>query len=309
MGTVIHHIPPSIEEPWQEENCPPFTQLILSWNARRPVKGKFSFYVRIKVDRWSSWLLYARWGRDGQWGAKYQDPTTSVQVYQDIVQVGLGQQATAFQIKIVPEGDASLTDIYGLHVYINSAMTREDDPIDPDYSDIYLPLPGISQMALHHPRCHDLCSPTATTAVIQYLTENSAIDPLRMADHVWDAQFDIFGNWVFNIAEASTYLGSEWDCWVERLGSFYDIHSALQQRIPVIVSVRGPLSGSALPYAKGHLLAVVGYDPTERRVLCMDPAFPTNDETHIAYPLADFLQAWKRRENIAYVFRHKHCPQ
>lgn len=79
----------------------------------------------------------------------------------------------------------------------------------------------------------------------------------------------------------------------------------MKQGTPVIVSVRGPLTGSARPYAKGHLLVVIGYDSLNQKVICMDPAFPKDSETHVSYGLSDFVQAWNRRGNVAYVFTKK----
>jgi hypothetical protein len=105
-----------------------------------------------------------------------------------------------------------------------------------------------------------------------------------------------------NVAEASHHLGNQWMCWVERLNGFQDIYDRLIQNTPVIVSVRGPLPGSAQPYAKGHLLVVKGYDPSEKKVLCMDPAFPDEKSTLISYDLEDFITAWQRRGKIAYLF-------
>jgi Peptidase_C39 like family len=214
-----------------------------------------------------------------------------------------GKKATAFQIKIVAEGCTNLRSIHGMHVYTNSDQCKELQKIDPILTSIELKVPGISQMALNHVRHADLCSPTSTTAAVRYLSNDDTIDPLCFAQGVWDSGFDIYGNWVFNVAEAWTHLGEGWDCWVEKLQGFNDIYSYLKQRTPVIVSVRGPLPGSAQPYAKGHLMAVVGYDSLNQKVVCMDPAFPKDDETHVAYSLLDFVQAWNRRGNVAYVFQ------
>ena len=68
------------------------------------------------------------------------------------------------------------------------------------------------------------------------------------------------------------------------------------------VSQERPLQGSALPYTQGHLMVVIGFDAVNERVLCMDPAFPTNKETLTSYPLQDFIVAWSRRGFIAYIF-------
>jgi hypothetical protein len=298
---MLHQAAP-IKQEWQEENLSPFDELMLSWNANRPEEGKFLFYISVKTDDWSPWLLYASWGSEGQSSFQSAEQKFSVKSYQDAVEVIDGKKATAFRIKVLTEGQAQLNYIHGLHVYTNSdkvTIQAADFSLLPS---VDLKVHGISQMALQHPRNADLCSPTSTTAVTRYLSNDDTIDPRDFAKHVWDGGFDIFGNWVFAVGQASTHLGNKWDCWVERLRGFLDIHQHLMQGTPVVVSVRGPLPGSAKPYAKGHLLAVIGYDAVNQKVMCMDPAFPADLETHVSYNLSDFVQAWGRRGNIAYVF-------
>lgn len=301
------HLKSPIEQEWKEENLIPFDELMISWNAIRPVEGKFLFYVSVKINEWSPWLLYASWGSDGQSSFLSEKQGVPVKVYQDTLQVMEGKNATAFQIKIVTEGYATLNHIHALHVYTNSDETQTIQKITASdlTSSIYIKVPRLSQMTLNHIRCTDLCSPTSTTAVMRYLLKNDTIDPICFAKNIWDSGFDIFGNWVFNVAEASTHLGSEWNCWVERLNGFENIYQRLSQGTPVIVSVRGPLPGSAQNYTKGHLMTVIGYDSLLQKVICMDPAFPTDGETHVFYDLSDFVQAWGRRENVAYVFSKK----
>lgn len=298
---MMHQQYPLSQE-WREENLAPFNELILSWNADRPKNGKLHFYVSVKIDEWSPWLAYFSWTNDSQSSFASSSPGSPVKVYQDVVGITEGMQATGFQIKVVAEGDASLNSIHGLHVYTNSDKPYDPQKIAHNLSPVYLKVSGLSQMALDHVRHADLCSPTSTTAVTRYLTQNPSIDPVDFAEKVWDEGFDIFGNWVLNVAQASVYLSNKWSCWVERLQGFENIHQHLQQGTPVIVSIRGPLSGSALPYAKGHLLAVVGYDPSEKRIICMDPAFPANDETLVSYDATEFILAWSRRGNLAYIF-------
>ena len=284
---------------WKEENLPEFDELILSWNAQRPTTGKYLFYIRLKVEDWSPWLLYASWGCDGQTSYLQTAKDTPLKVCQDIVGVMEGKKASGFHIKITQ--DASLDHIRSLHVYTNSDARQENEYKISCSSPIYLEIPSLSQMMLNHSRHKDLCSPTTTTAVVRYLS-NRAIDPIHFAQWVWDRGFDLFGHWVFNVAQASAELGEKWECWVERLNGFDDIYQRLLQKTPVIVSVRGPLEGSACPYSQGHLMAVIGYDPCQQQVLCMDPAFPSHDQTHVRYHLPSFLQAWNRRGKIAYIF-------
>lgn len=303
VEAYVMHLKAPILKEWQEENLSPFDELMISWNASRPIEGKFLFYVSVKIDEWSPWLQYASWGNDGQSSFKSTTDKAPVKVYQDALEILNGKKATAFRIKVVTDGASTLNSIHGLHVYMNSDKAKESQWVDPDLTSIFLKVPGLSQMALKHVRHADLCSPTSTTAVTRYLLNDYTIDPLDFAQQSWDAGFDIFGNWVFNVAQASTHLGDAWNCWVERLNGFNDIYTSLKQGAPVIVSVRGPLSGSALPYAQGHLLAVVGYDALHQNVICMDPAFQTDNETHVSYSLSEFIQAWNRRGNVAYIFQ------
>ena len=72
------------------------------------------------------------------------------------------------------------------------------------------------------------------------------------------------------------------------------------KKSPVAVSVRR-LRGGATPYANGHIMLVVGWNRIKRRVLCLDPAFGSNRATLKSYRLTDFLNAWSRSSNLAYV--------
>jgi hypothetical protein len=297
---IVHQ--QNVETEWKKENLLPFDELMITWNAARPSKGKYLFYVSVKTKEWSPWLLYATWGSEGQQSFLSKAENDPVRVYQDALEVMEGNQATGFQIRIVTEEDSSLNQVYQLHVYTNSDRVLKPQQQMEYTSFVSLDVPGISQMLLPHLRNMDLCSPTSTTAVTRYLGKNDSLDPVEFAQKSWDSGFDIFGNWVFNVAQSSAELGREWSCWVERLSGFDDIYRKLHQGTPVIVSVRGPLPGSALPYSKGHLIAVVGYDPSQNKVICMDPAFPSNEETHALYDLSDFIEAWTRRGKIAYVF-------
>lgn len=300
---MMHQKGPFTQE-WKEENLSPFNELIVSWNATRPAKGKFLFYVSVKIDHWSPWLLYASWGSHEQLSFSNTAQQASVHVFQDALEVMEGKTATGFQIKIISDDGADLSNIHSLHVYTNSDRSKELQKTPSNLTSIYLKVPGLSQMALNHVRHSDLCSPTSTTAVTRYLSNDYTIDPLLFAQNIWDSGFDIYGNWVFNVAQASTHLGQRWNCWVERLHGFNDIYSYLKQGTPVIVSIKGPLPGSALPHSKGHLLAVIGYDSLNQKVICMDPAFPTDSETQVSYDLSDFIEAWNRRGNVAYVFKN-----
>jgi len=304
INAAMFHQQSPIKQEWKEENLDGFDELMISWNTSRPPEGKFDFYVSVKINEWSPWLLYASWGSNGQSSFLNTIQGSSVRVYQDALEVLDGKKATGFQVKIVAEGSAHVDKIHGLHVYTNGDQPKELQTSS-CLKSVYLKVPGLSQITVDHPRPRDLCSPVSTTAVIRYLLNDNTINPSRFAQNVWDNGFDIFGNWVFNTAQASVHLGDQWNCWVEKLHGFNDVYHYLEKGTPVVVSVRGPLQGSALPYAKGHLLAIIGYDPSNQKVICMDPAFPKDSDTHVTYDLSDFIQAWNRRGKVAYIFSKK----
>lgn len=285
---------------WQEENNEPFDELILSFNGLRPIKGEYQFYISLKGDNWSQELLYATWSSHGQETYDKRAGNAPVQVYQDGINVLEGKKATGFKIKVVST-ESNLENLFHLHAYTNSDFTKEEK-VSSLMGSLSLEVKGLSQMTLNHVKYQNLCSPTSTTAALRFLTKNDSIDPCQFAQNVLDQGFDIYGNWIFATAEAFTYLGSTWNAWVERLKGFEDIVEQLNKHIPVVISMKGPLKGSALPYLKGHLIAIIGYDEKNDKVLCMDPAFNTTEETKTSYDLKDFMEAWNRRGRVAYIF-------
>lgn len=291
----------SHEYVWEENNTPCFQELIVSWNALRPLQGRFNILISVYANQWTDWLSYASWGSSEQSGGN--DSSSVAIVQEDILSLKFSQ-ATGFRIRIVSNQQAPLNLVHSLHacIYTIPVPTITNRLPPKNLSSIVLPISGLSQMQLPHPRHHSMCSPTSTTAVLRYLLNNNSIDPLHSALKSYDRAFNIFGNWALNVAHASSLLGNNWNCWVEKLNSFDDIYEQLRCRIPVIVSIKGPLEGSASPYNSGHLIVIRGYDAESERVLCMDPAFSTDRETLASYKFIHFIDAWNRRDNTAYMF-------
>jgi hypothetical protein len=166
-------------------------------------------------------------------------------------------------------------------------------------------IPLQSQFVLEHRRKRDLCSPTSLSTAINYLVGEKKVDPIRFASQIHDSEFDIYGNWILNTAAAYQALSGKYRCHVERLTDFRALHKQLIQGHPVVVSVKGTLPGAPHPYPEGHLICVIGYDPENKKVYCIDPAFPTNETTRVSYDLGDFLAAWGTRRNLSYLFTKK----
>lgn len=290
---------------WIERNVSPFEELLISWNATRPDCGHYSIYISINTGRWSPWLLYAQWGSSFQKGNISSQKKASVRVYQDAVETLKEKTGKGFKIKVTAENGANISSLKSIHVCATNFNKENSSPktfkADTSY---LLDVDGLSQMALIDERRNRLCSPTSTTAVIRFLKKETTLDPIQFAENVWDASFDIFGTWVFNVAEAYNQINNQsYSCWVERLDSFQNILDSLKEGFPVVISVRGPLPNSAQAYKSGHLLVVIGFDAKTKEVICMDPAFDTDNQTRVRYPLEDLTKAWKRRKNVSYIFK------
>jgi len=280
---------------WQSSEVPLFDECILSWNGRRPSQGNWLFSVSLHQDgSWSPWLPYAEWGPSHQ--RTFCSKSDTVKAYQDAIHPMTGF-CDGFQVKV--EG-ADLTGLVSLCASLSQLQQCHIvSPLQSLPPILLTTTPGKSQIALQHPLSERICSPTSLVNAIRLISDK-AIDPIALAGKVYDSGFDLYGNWILNVAESFYELGEKYSCWVERLRSFEALHAHLMRGFPVIVSVRGPLAGAPRPYSAGHLLCVVGYE--RNRVLCIDSGFPTDQETLCSYSLADFIQAWNRRQNIAYIF-------
>lgn len=278
-------------------------EFVLSWNMQRPSKGKYRFSLRFKTHTWSSWMTYAVWGCDSQSTFEGLCETAGIKLYQDIVFFPKNTEGVSVEVKVESEGGAPRRTPLTLF----ACLTKKEKFHSTDSFaglSISLPLVGLSQMVFESSLNQRICSPVSTASVVSYLNR-LAIDPLVFASRVRDHHWDVYGNWALNVAQAYVELGAQWCCWVERLPGFGAVLNRLKNQTPVVVSVKGPLPGSSSSYADGHLMVVCGYCSMTDRVICMDPAFPCNEQTIVLYDRIDFLLSWSRRSNTAYLFEER----
>lgn len=287
---------------WQSEELPPFNELILSWNGLRP-QGFWTFFVSLKQkDSWSPWLKYAEWGSDRQKTFKSASADSFASSHQDAVTAK--EDCTGFQVRV--QSGHSLESLHSLYVCLSQPSQFERRPPTILKPVFLTGVPYQSQMTLAHPRHRDFCSPTSTSMAINYLLRKQAVDPIHFAQSIRDEEFDIYGNWILNTAEAYQRLACGYRVYVERLNGFESIHKRLLEGNPVVVSVKGTIPGAPQPYSQGHLICITGFDPESKQVHCADPAFPTSEAVSAKYDLNDFLAAWGVRRNLAYVFEKNH---
>jgi len=308
--TKNDHLSPSNNIVWQHKPEKPFTELIVSWNAKRPHSGKITFYVSVKHTKWSSWQRIAEWTKTGQRTfVNKLDPLVHTKHVR--VEMQRGRLGREFRIKAICSGGAhkeSLKALFGCSSNHNHFV--KDSPYFTKPSTAIRGVPRQSQMVLNHPRKYDLCSPTSLSMILHYFkglaSKKTHQLPLHQyasnfADKVHDNGYlDIYGNWLLNVAQAyDSCCGDIFYC-VKRLNGINELYGYLKRKIPVAVSVRR-LKGGATPYANGHFLVVIGWNKKTKSIICVDPAFSTNKATLKTYNISDFIKAWGMSRNLSYV--------
>jgi len=291
---------------FKRHEIPHFSQLLFSWNAFRPKKGYFSFFVRgrqANSKQWSSWYKMMDWGAKIQrsYGNFSRGKVRYVYVRLEMDRKNL---ADAFMVKIVPREGADFSTLKGISVCtVNMTKFR---PEKLTRSLLQLPstqvknVPRLSQQILKHSRAQHMCSTTSCSMLVGLLT-NKMVDPLDFAQHALDSGLNAYGSWPFNVAHAFERCGGKYFFSVTRLLSFHQLYRYVHRGIPVVVSVRGYLRGAPKVYNKGHLLLVVGWDTKRKQVICHDPAFKTNRKVLKRYDIGSFLSAWERSHRLAYI--------
>jgi hypothetical protein len=289
---------------YTKEGVEPFTQLVFSWNALRPLHGHFSFSVRVrnaKTKKWSKWHSMADWGHGTQ--KSYLTRADSfTQFFHVRLQTIGSSQADAFSIKIMAHSRADLSLVHAITVCLSDYTKFRSEVAHNFYGSLStVKIKGIpikSQLDAQHARKEEICSPTSCSMVTSFLT-GKEVDSAQFAQSAYDASLDQYGSWPFNMAHAFDMCKGSHNFAVMRLNSFVGLHDRLVEGMPVIVSVRGSLTGAPKVYENGHLLVVCGFDAIKKRVLCLDPA--VIEKKVSAYDLTDFLRAWERSHRLCYV--------
>jgi hypothetical protein len=280
---------------WEETTSAPFQELTLFWHAKRPLSGRYTFLVSVRQNNfWSPWIYYGEWGYHGQ--LLFRDAPPSSFAIADEGKIKTSN-SDVFRVRLISSGGASLQSIEALSVCYG------DDPLLPSMEDL-LPIfiesvPRQSLITLRHPRRLDLSLPVSMTILLNHFFGCKTIDPLEFAEKVMDDDNGFYENWSLNIAEASHRLHGKACLHFAHLPNFSALHALLLQGHPVIASLSGWIPGSPRPFRTEHALCVIGYDPGENKVICLDPMFPNDNATLVSYLLPDFLKGWAKHGNKA----------
>jgi hypothetical protein len=294
------------EVSFTQTEIPHFLQLIFSWNAKRPHKGYFQFWIKVrdaKTKEWSEAFKMSEWGVDRQnsFHTKGADGLEFVYVRLETKSKG---SSDGFSLRAVAHEGARLSDLKALMVNTSDSLKFHSEIGSHALASVVSAhvknVPSVSQFELDHPRKDGLCSPTSCSMLMSYFLKK-VVDPLDFAEQSYDRGLEKYGSWPFNMAHAFECGKGAWWFAVVRLNSFAHLCKYLHAGVPVAVSVRGPLAGAHGQYAQGHLLVVTGYDAPSQEVICNDPAAKTKQAVVTRYKLPDFLAAWERSQRLAYV--------
>lgn len=282
-----------------------FTQLLFAWNAQRPATGHFSFYVQVRhadTKQWGKWHHAADWGNGIQ--CSYESSSDGISKHCYVRhEMESPVHADAFRVKVIA---TMPDDLYRCkYVMVTTAayhhFQSEDASLLHVLPSVYIDkVPMFSQMKMLHPEYERLCSPTSCMMVGQYLFSLKDY-AVKFPQASYDSGLDTYGSWPFNMAYLFEHSGSSSYLFFHtRLHSFVEVHKQLCRKIPVMVSVRGTLTGAPRPYPHGHLLVVVGFDAHQHQVICHDPAQPDDSLVCTRYHLVDFLRAWEASRRLVY---------
>ena len=107
----------------------PFKEVILSWNALRPQKGKYSIYLSIKHSKstnWSRYLKVAEWGKNFQ--RSFKDSDGVYVKHWNVLTCLKDCLGKGFRVRVIAEDGASLDGLKALFVtaYDLSKYKKED---------------------------------------------------------------------------------------------------------------------------------------------------------------------------------------
>jgi len=289
----------------------PFAQLLVSWNSDLPSRGYFRFYLEVldeTTHQWSQYKMY-EWGAGVSRSFFEKNKQPDGAKYAHVRFEGApGKLYRKFKIRVESVDGAELSALKHIAVCASDLSFFKTETVTSLHATyiknkhIYLDeVPCISQHDERYPESTGWCSPTSLAQVIEYYT-HTPIDLPVFARSVFDEKLAAYGSWPFNTAQAGVYLPGH-VCYITRLHSVRNLFKLLSRGYPVVVSIccAKPLPGAPKAYDKGHLITVVGFDLKKKTIICHDTAENDSADMIKHYPLAPFMQAWERRQRLAYV--------
>ncbi len=283
-----------------------FTELVPSWNIRTPADTGVWLDVRVRDasrGTWSPWLFLGTWGRttrDGRRVTTFRDGAVNTDY------IALRRPADAYQVRVSFQSfsiDANVKpEVRRVSVAYSGVAPRlaESTPAPPADAwarDLRVPFRTQNDAA----KCvsGEICSPTSLSMVMHHFGVDRPTHENALV--VYDAEYDIFGNWGRAVARAGE-LG--FDAWLARFRNWDQVKAEIARGQPVIASIRfraGEFPGNVLDKTAGHLIVVRGFTPGGD-VIVNDPA--SRDRGNgIVYSADALARAWFGHGGVGYVVR------
>ena len=302
-------------------NLKTFKRLLVSWNCETPkgtwievqARAFISYYDDNKNStyEWSDWLSFGKWGTHIKRSSKSPDShLAKISTDEFIIKGNYTDTASKIQIRaLLHTENTNVTP--SIRRFI---ISYKDNP--PRIKGIEIPsnkiidVPSYSQYIRDKNIGSVICSPTSITMLLNRRNENLIVE--ETAWSCFDYDYEAFGNWLFNVAFASS-LGYE--SFVE-YGNLKRLKREIYSGYPVAVSVKytNDINNLEYPYIEnapittaGHILVVRGFEKKDGidYVVVNDPAGKSNESVTRRYKLSEFESAWHRGSNIMYIIHDK----
>ena len=302
-------------------NLKTFKRLLVSWNCETPkgtwievqARAFISYYDDNKNStyEWSDWLSFGKWGTHIKRSSKSPDShLAKISTDEFIIKGNYTDTASKIQIRaLLHTENTNVTPSIRQFV-----ISYKDNP--PRLKGIEIPSDKIIDVPSYSQYIRDknigsvICSPTSITMLLNRRNENLIVE--ETAWSCFDYDYEAFGNWLFNVAFASS-LGYE--SFVE-YGNLKSLKREIYSGYPVAVSVKytNDINNLEYPYIEnapittaGHILVVRGFEKKDGidYVVVNDPAGKSNESVTRRYKLSEFESAWHRGSNIMYIIHDK----
>jgi len=278
-----------------------FTHLVPFWNATTPPGTKVVIRAKLKTEgEWSRWITVATWKEDEPF--THNNSSLRVASRIDTLKVK-SRKGDKFKlcIELASENQnlAPKVRLFGATYWDSSQKTQAVGSTVTGYLKD-LEVPTESQFEEPTSVAPLICSPTATSMVLQYYGER--VKPREVAREVYDHGAKIYGNWAFNTAYAANH-GLK--AYVRYFKSLEGVKREIAADRPIIASIafgKGELEGAPIESTSGHLVVVRGFlkESDQEYVIVNDPAARSDRSVRRTYRVDQFVSAWR---GIGYVVK------
>jgi len=162
-------------------------------------------------------------------------------------------------------------------------------------------IPVLERSQMVYPNGKTLCSPTTVSMIMSHWAQSLNRPELdrpvpKIAEAIYDAQYQGAGNWAFNMAYAGSFPGMR--AYVTRLSDVAELEAFLAESLPVGMSLDYDRLRAKGPGPNGHLVVLVGFTEQGDPII-NDPG--TSEHVRKTFPRKNLIDAWACSRNTVYL--------